>query len=96
MGREVSGASFDDLLSTQGGLRVLVLGGLHGQNNTQEWAGLNKGTKVPTIDVATQGCDNVKCVMYKTAPRIWVLRVWVLQSRHLGGYLSGYLYPHRR
>ena len=58
--------------------------------------GLNKGTKVPTIDVTTQGCDNIKHVMYKTAPRIWVLRVWVLQSRYLGGYLNGYFYPHRR
>jgi hypothetical protein len=47
---------------------------------------------VPTIDVATQGCDNIKCAMYKTAPRIWVLRVWVLQSRYLGGYLNGYFY----
>jgi hypothetical protein len=50
--------------------------------------GLNKGTKVRTINVATQGCDNIKYVMDKTAPRIWVLRVWVLRSRYLGGYLA--------
>jgi hypothetical protein len=36
--------------------------------------GLNKGTKARTINVATQGCDNIKYVMDKTAPRIWVLR----------------------
>jgi len=50
--------------------------------------GLNKGTKVRTINVATQGCDNIKYVMDKTAPRIWVLRVWVLRSRCLGGHLA--------
>jgi hypothetical protein len=47
--------------------------------------GLNKGTKAPTIDAVTTqgGGDNIKCVMDKSAPRIWVLRVWVLQSRYL-------------
>jgi hypothetical protein len=64
--------------------------------STPPRGGLNKGIKVPTIEVATRGCDNIKCVMYKTAPRIWALRVWVLQSRYLGGYLSGCSYPHRR
>jgi hypothetical protein len=64
--------------------------------STPPRGGLNKGTKVPTIDVTTRGCDNIKCTVCKTAPRIWVLRVWVLQSRHLGGYLGGYFYPHRR
>jgi hypothetical protein len=50
--------------------------------------GLNKGTKARAINVATQGCDNIKYVMDKTAPRIWVLRVWALTSRYLGGYLA--------
>ena len=64
--------------------------------NTLPRGGLNKGTKVPTADVTTQGRDNIKCTMCKTAPRIWVLRVWVLQSRYLGGCLNEYFYPHRR
>ena len=50
--------------------------------------GLNKGTKAPTIDVATHGCDDIKRVVDKTAPRIWVFPVWVLQSRYLGGCLA--------
>ena len=49
--------------------------------------GLNKSTRVPTIDVTTQGRDNIKHVMDKTAPRIRVLRVWaLLQSRVLRKY----------
>jgi hypothetical protein len=63
--------------------------------STPPRGGLKKGTKVPTIDVATRGGDNIKCAMYKTAPRIWALRVRALQSRCLDGHLSGHFYPHR-
>ena len=51
-------------------------------------SGLNKGTKVPTIDVATQGCDNIKFVMYKTAPREFGRFGFGCfnPGRYLGGY----------